>query len=449
MPTTRKLVIVRESALYDYQLLSSMIRQTVWRHREELGPGAEQVLEWGIQPFLGPVDGLTVHRIREGRCRAVLFEHQDVNYLFSEGSAASWSDERGMNSFCTVIGNVVQEVRPTIVYAARFDRLVRSLAFMSDVYKSFISCRVRELVLDKTRIPVFGGDGREAIEWSLYGLMAHQERVLILERLTAGKIDKFLRGAWIGSRDALPVGYRLVAGRPEIDEDRVEAVRGMLHLLGDRSLSNREVVNRVGALGLTSRRIQQRLGTNATYADVANPTSAVETLAGHIESYVTGVLVARVPNHLHVQTGEIAGVPIVRRATAEPDDDAFGDPDHGELVCRYEVGVPDGGWAEQEVLDAVRGRVRAMRSGGARGGQAAHSTRRPLQSQPPWVDSDGREARLYPVAGVYQIRARRPVVSQYAEHREAWLKNRDDDEAAEGGQRVTSEAAPSEVDRRA
>jgi hypothetical protein len=151
-----------------------------------------------------------------------------------------------------------------------------------------------------------------------------------------------------------------------VDEKSVVKVRQMLKVLANRALTAKETVRTLGAKGIRSEKIKEHHGKDATIADFRNPSEAIATLIGWIDTYRTGQYTVHWSNPFP-GVDEIAGVSV------EVDDPEFFPK--GVLRLDFNLPLPDGGGADESTLDAIELR----RSSKARiTGASAHKSVAPL-----------------------------------------------------------------------
>ncbi len=363
------LVVCRESDESGYVLMEGMIGQTLGR----LGhlPGVDEVLAAGLAPLRkeGP---FSVFSYRKGGTQAVLFEHQGVMYLYSLGSAAKANIGEQENAFVSLLVDVIDKFRPKNLYVATFSRLVRSTEFAGSLQGSLKRARtlvhIGDVVLDLNT-----QDGM--IRWSVFSLIADMERTLIVQRLFAGRCNKYARGKYILGDNSVPPGYVLNGDDVvELDKDMVEPVRTMLLLMADHELSDRQVLAEAGRAGVTSLTIRRLHGDDATYSDIRNPGGVISTLVEWLPTYASGVCELVYPNPF--PGARQIGSLMVEGATEE---------EAGKVRLRYQWPVPKDGWAPAEVLAAAARRAPHRRESVQSGG-AAHRRRKPLAGWVSWCD---------------------------------------------------------------
>ena len=131
--TRRKmLIVVREAAMYSPDIMLEMITETLeqWGHL----PGVTDVLALGIDPIqngkatLPNGKRLKLLALNCSSYRAVLFEHEDVEYLYSMGPASTKDtrfDDR-TSSFVSLLIEVLESSQPVHLNIDNFDQLTYS-----------------------------------------------------------------------------------------------------------------------------------------------------------------------------------------------------------------------------------------------------------------------------------------------------------------------------------
>lgn len=369
------LVVVRESPQYDYLLMEGMIGQTVGRLTHL--PGAGDVLAAGIAPIHGSGPFRTFQYRRHGTS-AVMFEHQGVLYLYSLGSAAQANIDDRENAFVELLIDVLEHYRPRNVYVATFSRLVRSIEFAGRLQRA-VNAHVDEIHSGDQVIRPKTTEGK--IMWAMLALMAEMERDLIVQRLFAGTCNAYHRGHWILNEEAVPPGYvlnretRTVA----VDPTMVEPVCLLLTLMADPTVTSRRVVDAAGDAGLTSATVRRIYGPDATFADIVRADSKLASLVDWIDTYETGMAVITQPNPFPGATN--FGDLIVEGASSTSP---------GVVRFTYDWGLPPGGWAPPEILQAARARCRGSKERRSATGGAAHQKRKPLAGWVRWEDDTHR-----------------------------------------------------------
>jgi DNA invertase Pin-like site-specific DNA recombinase len=339
------LVVMRESDRYDQILMEGMIQQTLAKVSHL--PGAKELMVAGTEVFSNPRKwGASVRRV--GRSQLSMVERDGVLYLYSMGTAAS-EDLPDANAFIQELIKVVVTYSPRETWVSSFTRLTRSANYVGDLMKAFGDHP--GLLHCEAEINLSTPEGKMLFQ--MLGMIAAMERDYIVRRHTAGRVAQWRRSDWIPN--AYPPGYKVVDRKIVIDEDAIEATKAMLGILANSALSTAETTSSIGALGITTPAVQRLHGDEATIADARNPTSILDTLLGWVESYETGRHETLWPNPFPGVT-DIAGVSIENI-------EGF---DHGALRLVQEMPIPDGGWADQSIFDAIRSRIELVSlTGGA------------------------------------------------------------------------------------
>jgi DNA invertase Pin-like site-specific DNA recombinase len=367
---------VRESGLYSYVLMDGMIAQT-------LGPssgivdGVDTVLELGLAPLLNPEKcPFAVQKFRAHKTNASVFVYQGTMYVYSLGTAAAVNTATGDNAWVKLLCDLVVAYRPFQLYVANFSRLLRSADWAGQLMKALeTACTV----VDASGHVIDVNTGHGRMMWQMLAMASDFERDMIRQRLFAGMVNKHSRGQWIHGPDAVPPGYKLVDDRIVLDDTQVEAVRQLIHLLADSTLSDRQVLDAAGVLGLSSSKIRRLYGEDATYTEVKRSGPKVKALTRHLTLWRTGELETRIPSPYRGVT-RIRGLDIV-----DPDPPRH----HGYAVFRYKLEVPRGGWASDDIFDRAAGRPEARAATLGRRG-ATRRRRRPLSGWATCIDDAGR-----------------------------------------------------------
>lgn len=378
------LVVMRESSAHDRILMLGMIQQTLEKFVHL--PGAKMLLDAGMDVYDHPSRyGGTIKRV--GKSRMVLIEVEDVLYLYSMGSAAVSDDERDTNAFVSELVSLIENYRPREVCAVAFTRFVRSAHHTGDLLR--VMTEHVEVVSCETEIRPATPEG--SMLFGFLAIIAGLEREYIVRRHTAGRVAQWKRGEWIPR--GIPPGYRVTkeGRRLVLDHSQIEATRAMLVILGQESLSVRSKVERLAEIGISTPKIREEHGANATIAEARNPSEAIRTLVGWVESL-------RLGRFDLVWTNPFPGVDNIAGAPVEMIDGYS----HGALRLTYDLEIPDGGWADAATFEAIERSRRSATTGGA-----AHRTTAPLSGMFRFHE-DGDEFALLCPGRHYELR-RRPA----------------------------------------
>jgi DNA invertase Pin-like site-specific DNA recombinase len=343
--TIRHLVTMRESSGFDTSLMDGMIKQTMSKVNHL--PGAVALGHAGVDVFRNP-QLYNAHTTRRGGSRQVWVQVDDVLYFYSMGSAAK-VDEKGDNFFVTELVDAIRTYKPKELWTVAFTRLVRSQMFAGALLEA-CEAHVRQLHCE---VDIVTSTPEGKLIYSVLAMIAAAERDYIVRRHTAGRVIQWRRGNWIPI--GMPPGYRRAAdGSLEVDPDMVEPVREMLVLLADHSKSPRLLAREIGALGITTQKLRKR---GLDVGGARNRWEVIRTLLGWAKTLEKGSYTVYWPNPFP-GVDNVAGVEVVPAAPIE----RF---PHGGLPLEYHLPVPEGGWASQEVFEAIRNRPR-RRSGTGR-----------------------------------------------------------------------------------
>ncbi|GAB3868928.1 hypothetical protein GCM10028801_45560 [Nocardioides maradonensis] len=364
----QNLFIVRESDEWDMELFNTMRQQTYFPHRDI--PEIDAVLRAGLAPFHGDSftvefrapgakprqETVIVEHLTRGACKAILFHYRGQWHLWSQASAVK-ANKGEINGFTGILIDTVLRLRPVNVYAAYFSRLIRSheqgMRLQAELIGNVDTVWAGELAF------AFTGINRDIgqMMFSMFAWIASMERDWIVRRLLAGRIAKWRRHEWPFGHGTIPFGYMLDSATRQLvpDPGQREAVREMLLILCNEQLPTSEAMRQLSRAGVTSMRKHRRLGVRTPAAAIQASDSFINGLYAWAPLWVHGEYLWRMTN-VFPDHDEISGVPIVR---------APGDAtDVGELQMLYRVPVPEGGWAEPEILtafgEAAVARTRAL-----------------------------------------------------------------------------------------
>jgi hypothetical protein len=382
------LVVIRESAAHDEMLMDGMIQQTL---RKVLHlTGAAELLAAGMDVLRNPAAyGATQKRI--GKSRITMVQRGDVIYMYSMGSATA-NDIEETNGFVQELVKAIGHYMPREIWTMAFTRLVRSAEYAGALLKA---CETVEKIHCETTISPSTPEGK--LTFQVLAMIAATERDYIVRRHTAGRVSHWRRGEWLLS--GYPPGYILGEDRVlRLDHDSIPSVRELLLLLADLSLSATQIAQRSGELGISTAMLKSMYGSEATIADAGNPSQVIATLLGWTNTLRTGHYESTWRNPFP-GVDNISGVPV--QPVVEEDDCP-----HGVLVMPYDIELPTGGWASDQVFDLIEQRI--SRNKLASPGGSAHKRTSPLSSFFASTDNKVEYALLAGESHTYHLR-RRPV----------------------------------------
>lgn len=367
-PQIDHLVVIRESDEYGMLLMEGMIQQTLAKVRGL--PGSDELRVAGTDVMKNPSAYKGVEH-RSGSSRQVAVERDGVLYLYSMGTAAKSDQDRGTNAFVASLVETIERYKPKEVWTSSFSRLIRAAEHAGRLLQ-VVSEHVAILHAD-TDITPATPEGK--LIFQVLTMIAAAERDQMVRRHTAGRVAQWRRGAWIPNTH--PPGYRLDKDRRLIlDPSQVEQTRQMLRLLGDLSLTPRQVADRLGEIGITRPRIQKMYGPDATFADLRNPSQAITSLLTWLDVYRAGTYEVVWTNPFPGVT-EIAGVHVEAREPTRK-------YPHGALPLIYQLEVPEGGWADADTIANIAQR----RTKHSAGGGTSHRNTPPLSGLFQYRDGD-------------------------------------------------------------
>lgn len=355
------------------------------------------LLQLGTEPLQQPqVVGAEVYR--QGPTRAVLFPLPDDDEwgLYALGSAASTdADLDGDNAFVHLVANVMAQLRPRTVVVPEFDRLIRDVRHVSQLWREFKS-HVDELRSFDERIGIH--EPHAEMRFMLAALAASTEAAAIRRRTFWGKLQTLMDGGTILSEYTMPPGYRRGDdGRVEPDPGQRAWIEVILHAMA-YGLSDREVIANAAAAGVTTPLLRKLHGPHATVADHVNPNELVRGWYANLELWHTGQRTQAL-RALDEGRGDYEGFPVER--------DADG---HDYVLVTQKWGLPEEGWAPENIFEAayVARQQRATRARPT--GGAAHKQRRPLADLVKFEDDTPEGRWQYKLCthqtGFYELRRR-------------------------------------------
>ncbi|KRF45096.1 hypothetical protein ASH01_14330 [Terrabacter sp. Soil811] len=418
-----RLFVNRESDEQDRLMFEGMTAQTYQPYADD--PRVAPVLALGLEPLdsrgsitMTGTDGKTetvlVERITRGRTVAVLFSYRGYWHLWSMASAAT-ETEAGLNEFTQILIEVIERLHPIELVAANVSRLVRS-DHQANLLQAAMYRRVDVVVAGHVRFEFSGPNSHVGrLLFAVLAMMAAMERDWIVQRVTAGTIARWRRGLWPRGKQFVPFGYALtddgvLLPRPEL---RANVRQMMLVLSSDGAPSEKQ--QQLARLGVMTQR-GKRGARQSTVDALSDPVALERRLNACAAIWIQGEYLYRHRNPFR-ELSDMAGVPIqrydagtvadmrremgqtaladalnpagpaVQMLRAELDADVLTHPDgHGssrnepagihdsgelQMLCR--VPVPEGGWAEPEVLDRYAAYVQRL----ARDAIRDRPTRRP------------------------------------------------------------------------
>jgi hypothetical protein len=177
--------------------------------------------------------------------------------------------------------------------------------------------------------------------FTMLAMAAAFERDWIVSRTNAGKLNKLRNNIWIAGERALPIGYVMDEHKHLVpDETQRELVRDVLLLVAERP-TPKEFVTRLGALGVKMQPLPSVQLGERNVRHSQNALGKWLSVLSYLPLYATGQHVSRHPNPF-AGAEEISGCPVTR------DEDG-----REEVQIVTFPGVPDGGWAEPEIVSAA------------------------------------------------------------------------------------------------
>lgn len=381
----RSIVVVRESDAANRLLFTEMIYKTAMALRGLL-PEVESLLELGLDPFFSPEK----HRAEvtgSQRARTVLFMlGSSTLVMYHMGSAALDDGESetgesprsaGRNEFTTRLIDLLERHRPETLFVYGVNRLVRSFANASRLQIALKSLGV--VVRDRDREYDLN-DAHHVVVWQILTSFAAAERDGIVDRNVIGRIAQARRNEWPHSREHVPFGYVREGRTIRPDDAKREAVGQVLQLLADPNLSAAEFVQAAADLGMSRPRLRRIHGDELAMVDVAfHPKDVRYSMLRWLELYESGGYRMHLP--CPSAAGEVyGGLPVWV--------DATGSTPKRKITLRYEFGVPEDGWAQPSVFEAIRQRHLADKSFATT--SVTRGARRPLAGRAPYEASDGQ-----------------------------------------------------------
>ncbi len=356
-----ELVLVRESDEHA-KLMFDVCRQQTYASMVRSRSDVAAVAAMGLKPLehAGPEllvridDGrggvreelVALERIRQGSTSAVLFSVGGTYHLWSMASAAKINGEDYTNGFTQILSDVIRRLRPRVLRALNVSRLVRSTRQFD-----LLAIAIRDNVDFIDAEQRFDLRDDDSPGWGMlrqYAQTAATERRWIATRTQAGKVAMLVRGQWPMGKYTVPFGYVFDerTGRLTPDPGARETVRDMLRVLAGE-LPPAAMVQELSRLGVVTMRPNHRSRKREDIGTARNPAAILKSLYRYVPVWVHGEYLWRIKNLLAGLT-EVMSVPIVFPTSGRP---SLANP--GELQMLFQVELPDGGWAEPELLAAV------------------------------------------------------------------------------------------------
>lgn len=348
------LVLARESSANDYLEIEGLIAQAASLYSEI--DGIEAVAALGIEPLrtsertllvqmADPASGeeslhpLHLERLEVGKAKGVLFSFRGTAYLYSLTSAAK-VDELGHQDWTRMLIRVICRLRPHRLRAVSVSRYTRNLEVAglllhaASRHVDQIWAGPLELQMRGTRAPM------DKLLFTMLAMAAALERDALVSRMVAGKVNAARRNQWLAGARSVPPGYELVEKTlVPVAADR-PLVQAMLTLIVSRPTAMQFVV-RAGELGLRLRPLADADAEGRSVAYTSSPGSKLDSFLALLPLYATGQKVVKLPNPFP-GAKHFADIPVVCSADGR---------EEVHIVSTF--GVPEGGWADQALLDAA------------------------------------------------------------------------------------------------
>lgn len=365
------LIATRESGANDHIEAEGLIQQSADLYRDI--PGIRAVAALGIEPLrtkestivvteadedTGEVSERRVHleRLQVGEATGVLFSYRGTAYLYSLTSAAK-VDKMGHQDWTRMLIRTIVRLRPRRLRAVSVSRYTRNLEVAGLILHAAsrhvdqIWAGALELQMQGPRAPM------DKLLFTMLAMAAALERDALVSRTVAGKVHAAKRNRWLPGSRSVPPGYRMFEKTlVPVPEDK-PAVQALLRLLVQQPTPT-AFVKKADELGLRLRVRKVSVDDATEAVDLGagemlgddrgrkhvHSTSKHQKMASfmaYVPLYVTGQRVVKLPNPFP-GAEEIAGVPVI-----------VGKGGREEVHVVSTFGVPEGGWADQDLLDAA------------------------------------------------------------------------------------------------
>lgn len=345
--------------------LRKMLYQTLKAFR--CVPGVATALQAGLEPYLRPAEW-NATRIGKGDTRGVIYCIDGNWFCLVEGSAAAedltntrrWRSAE--NVFVETLIDQLVAIRPRRLVVAVFSRLVRAEEYSGKLLGA-ARRHVDEVHAGDLPTIILSSEQSGTV-WQVGTMLSAWERTNLLRRMTIGTLISASDGRWVRNRGSLPFGYRVRPdGRVEPDLSTKPAVQHMLELLAEPKLTYDELLNRLSDVGVKSATLIERDPTSdGSVGALRSSASYLKGVRRWISVYRTGEYVFRYRNPL---PGEKQLGGFVAKY--------HGGSSYFEI--RYDLGVPDGGWADSALIEAAEANMALPRG---RGGATSHRMVHPL-----------------------------------------------------------------------
>ena len=342
-PATRGLLfVVRESDEYDLRVFSNMLQQTLRRYSSR--PSVAIALKMGATVLEDTPEGAALRRelgavpmLRGTRRFGLRFTIDGDTFLYAQASARSTYDDH--NAYTSAVVETIELASPEVLVCGPVSRLVRLKSHGERIGDTAKRLRVKVAMAEAPD----GLDLSDDTGWMIWQSLttyADLEYRNIIKRLLNGTVYRLRNNRWPRGEARVPFGYSADKhGNLSILDRETAAIRRLLELGADRTLSLTDIVNRANAEKLTFRSAAKG---PALLSGWDNPENALAAFYDKVALYGTGVydiswtvdreIVTKVFDH-EVET-----------------DDATG---KGFIPFKVRFPLPPDGYAEPETLRAV------------------------------------------------------------------------------------------------
>jgi hypothetical protein len=347
------MVLMRESGANDWLDAEGLIQQAAALYSEI--DGIEAVARLGVEPLKtkrstleivedpdsdAPVVTVVhVSRLRVGKTSGVLFSYRGTAYLYSLASAAT-VDQMGQQDWTRMLIRELVRLRPRRLRAVSVSRYTRNLE-VAGLLLHAASQHVDEVWAGPLELTMRGPRApMDKLLFVMLAMAAALERDALVSRMMAGKVNAARKNRWLQGARRVPPGYRMAEGNSLVPapEER-ERVQAILRLIASRPTTT-EFVKRLGALGLKLAPISGVEGERSVEFTHGRNTKKRQFYA-LVPLWITGQKVVKLPNPFP-GAKELGGMPVVRGRNGR---------EEVHIVCDF--GLPPGGWADEDLLNAA------------------------------------------------------------------------------------------------
>lgn len=368
------LIVVRESDVSDRVLMQSMVDKTLYGCSDI--PGVALARTYGLDPFAHPKDfGAQVKNTSTHKM--VLFAVDGTLFLYAMGSAAKEDSEEAGNDFLGFLMEILLQYQPEVMTLANITRLMRATKRVGELQDILIRVGCILRIDGGSTIDVRTPNG--SIQFMMMISFAAFERDHIVMRMLAGLVASAGRRGMHFRPEHLPLGYVMQDKTVVPDLARKEDVAALLTILA-QPMTRRQMAEAISDAGI---RLHRSFGQSKSTdpADARDMKGFIKGIEQWLDLYETGTHSVQRENPFH-GLDRIGTAPVVRE----------NESDRGYITLNYKWGLPDGGWASDEVIAQARASFNNQRTYGT--GATGHKIRKPFLGLIQWRDEESNEWKI-------------------------------------------------------